>query len=85
MGSEMCIRDSDHFKEANKEIKIVNPISSELGVLRNSIFSNLVMHMSKNLDRGIKDLSIFEIGPILWFTTWSSEYSCLWFVGWEKI
>ncbi|MDA9753557.1 phenylalanine--tRNA ligase subunit beta, partial [Candidatus Pelagibacter sp.] len=28
-----------HFKEANKEIKIVNPISSELGVLRNSIFS----------------------------------------------
>ncbi len=57
---------NDHFKEANKEIKIVNPISSELGVLRNSIFSNLVMHMSKNLDRGIKDLSIFEIGPIFY-------------------
>ncbi|WP_075522177.1 phenylalanine--tRNA ligase subunit beta [Candidatus Pelagibacter communis] len=54
---------NDHFKESNKEIKIVNPISSELGVLRNSIFSNLVMYMSKNLDRGIKDLSIFEIGP----------------------
>ena len=50
----------------NKEIKIVNPISSELGVLRNSIFSNLVMYMSKNLDRGIKDLSIFEIGPIFY-------------------
>ncbi len=57
---------NDHFKEANKEIKIVNPISSELGVLRNSIFSNLVMHMSKNLDRGIKDLSIFEIGPVFY-------------------
>ena len=57
---------NDHFKEANKEIKIVNPISSELGVLRNSIFSNLVMYMSKNLDRGIKDLSIFEIGPIFY-------------------
>ena len=55
---------NDHFKGLNKEIKIINPISSELGVLRNSIFSNLIMYMSKNLDRGFKDLSIFEIGPI---------------------
>ena len=52
------------FKAKNKEIKIINPISSELGVLRNSIFSNLIMYMRKNLDRGFKDLSIFEIGPI---------------------
>ncbi len=55
---------NDHFKDKNKEIKIINPISSELGVLRNSIFSNLIMYLSKNLDRGFKDLSIFEIGPI---------------------
>ena len=55
---------NNYFKDKNKEIKIVNPISSELGVLRNSIFSNLIMYMSKNLDRGFKDLSIFEIGPI---------------------
>ncbi len=55
---------NEYFKGDNKEIKIINPISSELGVLRNSIFSNLIMYMSKNLDRGFKDLSIFEIGPI---------------------
>ena len=55
---------NDHFKDKNKEIKIVNPISSDLGVLRNSIFSNLIMYMNKNLDRGFKDLSIFEIGPV---------------------
>jgi phenylalanyl-tRNA synthetase beta chain len=55
---------NNHFKDKNKEIKIVNPISSELGVLRNSIFSNLIMYISKNLDRGFKDLSLFEIGPI---------------------
>ena len=55
---------NNHFKDTNKEIKIVNPISSELAVLRNSIFSNLIMYISKNLDRGFKDLSIFEIGPI---------------------
>ena len=51
------------FRGPKKEIQIVNPISSELNVLRSSIFSNLMMYMNKNLDRGFKDLSIFEIGP----------------------
>ncbi len=52
------------FREKKKEIKIVNPISTEIGVLRNSIFSNLIFHMHKNLNRDVKDLSLFEIGPI---------------------
>ena len=52
------------FREKKKEINIVNPISSEIGVLRNSIFSNLIFYMNKNLNRDIKDLSLFEIGPI---------------------
>ncbi len=51
------------FKSNMKNIKIVNPISSDLNVLRNSIFSNLILYLNKNLDRGIKDLSLFEIGP----------------------
>ena len=52
------------FKENNYEVKIVNPISSDLDVLRNSIFPNLMFYLKKNLDRGFKDLSLFEIGPI---------------------
>ena len=55
---------NDHFKGKYEDIRIVNPISSELNVLRNSIFSNLIIYVRKNLDRGFKDLSIFEIGPI---------------------
>jgi len=51
------------FIENNKEIKIINPISTDLNVLRSSIFSNLIIHLNKNLGRGFKDLSIFEIGP----------------------
>ncbi|MDC0927293.1 phenylalanine--tRNA ligase subunit beta, partial [Candidatus Pelagibacter ubique] len=43
--------------------KIINPISSDLNVLRSSIFSNLIIHLNKNLGRGFKDLSFFEIGP----------------------
>ncbi len=52
------------FSEEHKKIVIINPISSDLDVLRNSIFSNLVMHLVKNIDRGFKDVSMFEIGPI---------------------
>jgi len=57
---------NDYFRDTKKEIKIINPISSELGVLRNSIFSNLIRQINKNLDRGFKDLSVFEIGPIFY-------------------
>jgi phenylalanyl-tRNA synthetase beta chain len=55
---------NDLFREQKKSIKIVNPISSDLNVLRNSIFSNLIFYLSKNLDRGFKDVSLFEIGPV---------------------
>jgi len=55
---------NDLFKSDMKNIEIINPISSDLNVLRNSIFSNLATYLNKNLDRGIKDLSLFEIGPV---------------------
>ena len=35
-----------------------------MDVLRNSIFPNLMFYIKKNLDRGFKDISLFEIGPI---------------------
>jgi len=47
-----------------KEIKIFNPISSDLNVLRRSIFTNLLIHLKKNQDHGYEDLSLFEAGPI---------------------
>jgi len=51
------------FAQGEKEIKIFNPISSDLNVLRRSIFSNLAIHLKKNQDRGNEDLSLFEVGP----------------------
>ena len=51
------------FVKGEKEIKIFNPISSDLNVLRRSIFSNLAIHLKKNQDRGNVDLSLFEVGP----------------------
>ena len=31
--------------------------------MRTSIFSNLIIYLKKNQDRGYLDLSLFEIGP----------------------
>jgi len=50
--------------KGEKEIKIFNPISSDLDVLRRSIFSNLLIYLKKNQDRGYEDLSLFEVGPV---------------------
>ena len=52
------------FSKGEKEIEIFNPISSDLNVLRRSIFSNLAIHLKKNQDRGYDDISLFEIGPV---------------------
>ncbi|MBL6861222.1 MAG: phenylalanine--tRNA ligase subunit beta [Candidatus Pelagibacter bacterium] len=51
------------FAKGEKEIPIYNPISSDLDVLRRSVFSNLAIYLKKNQDRGYEDLSLFEIGP----------------------
>jgi len=52
------------FTKGETEIKILNPISSDLDVLRRSVFSNLIIHLKKNHDRGYEDLSFFEVGPV---------------------
>ena len=52
------------FNQGSEEIGILNPISSDLNVLRRSIFSNICLHLKRNQDRGYEDLGIFEVGPI---------------------
>ena len=52
------------FLNSKMSHKLINPISSDLGVLRSSIFSNLVEKVRENIDRGENNISLFEIGPI---------------------
>jgi phenylalanyl-tRNA synthetase beta chain len=52
------------FSKGESEIRIYNPISTDLNVLRRSIFSNLSIYLKKNQDRGHEDMSFFEIGPV---------------------
>ena len=55
---------NNFFLNSKKSNKLINPISSDLGVLRSSIFSNLVEKVRENIDRGENNISLFEIGPI---------------------
>ncbi|MEE2746720.1 MAG: phenylalanine--tRNA ligase subunit beta [Pseudomonadota bacterium] len=52
-----------YFGDAPNTIKLVNPISSDLDIMRPSLFPNLLVAAKKNADRGINDCSLFEVGP----------------------
>jgi len=52
------------FSELKNEIKLSNPISSDLDVLRSSLYSNLMIGAKKNIHRNFEDLMLFEIGPV---------------------
>ena len=52
------------FSELKTEIKLSNPISSDLDVLRSSLYSNLMISAKKNIHRNFEDLMLFEAGPV---------------------
>ena len=51
------------FSELSEEIKLSNPISTDLNVMRSSLYSNLMISAKKNIHRNFEDLMLFEIGP----------------------
>ena len=55
---------NQNFKENIPEVRIINPISADLDVLRSSLYPNLIHFLKKNIDRGFEDQSLFEIGPL---------------------
>ncbi|PIR38701.1 MAG: phenylalanine--tRNA ligase subunit beta [Alphaproteobacteria bacterium CG11_big_fil_rev_8_21_14_0_20_39_49] len=57
------------FGADSDELKLLNPISSDLDVMRPSILPNLLDAVARNNDRGHENLSFFEIGLIFENTT----------------
>jgi phenylalanyl-tRNA synthetase beta chain len=45
------------------ELTLVNPISADLDVMRPSLLPNLATAAQKNVDRGLGDVALFEVGP----------------------
>jgi len=45
------------------DLRLVNPISVDLGVMRPSLLPNLLSATGRNADRGTRDICLFEVGP----------------------
>ena len=50
------------FGGGQPELKLANPISSELSDMRPSLLPNLVAAVSRNMARGFADVALFEVG-----------------------
>ncbi|WP_337998001.1 phenylalanine--tRNA ligase subunit beta [Oleispirillum naphthae] len=61
--SFMDSRVAGAFGWSDPMLKVDNPISSELDVMRPSVLPNLVSAAARNAARGIADAALFEIGP----------------------
>ena len=48
------------------QIKILNPLSDDQGVLRTMLLPGLLENIKHNLNRQMNDLSFFEIGKVFW-------------------
>jgi len=51
------------FGGGQPELVLSNPISADLDCMRPSLLPNLIAASGRNVDRGAKDGSLFEIGP----------------------
>jgi phenylalanyl-tRNA synthetase beta chain len=56
--------DAKTFGGGNEALQLQNPISVELSEMRPSIIPNLLEAAQKNSNRGIKNIGLFEIGPV---------------------
>jgi len=59
MSSDLAAR----FAQVDPGLKLLNPIASDLDVMRPSILPNLIQAAGRNADRGYADATLFELGP----------------------
>ncbi len=52
-----------HFGGVADELRLLNPISADLDVMRPSLLPNLIAAAGRNADRGWADVGLFEVGP----------------------
>lgn len=62
--SFMSSKKADIYGLDYASLKVANPISSELDILRSSIIPNLVEAIEKNAKRSMVNSAFFEVGPV---------------------
>jgi len=61
--SFMSLKQAAYFGGVPESLKLLNPISADLDVMRPSILPNLLDAARRNAGRGLKDCALCEIGP----------------------
>ena len=61
--SFMSGRAAEAFSGSDAALRLVNPISADLDVMRPSVLPNLIQAAGRNADRGQRDAALFEVGP----------------------
>ena len=54
---------AEAFGGVDSGLRLVNPISSDLDVMRPSVLPGLAAAAARNADRGFADVALFEVGP----------------------
>ena len=62
--SFISAREAELFGGAQPELRLVNPISADLDMMRPSLLPGLVAAAKRNADRGYPDVALFELGPL---------------------
>ena len=62
--SFISAREAELFGGGKPELRLVNPISTDLDVMRPSLLPGLVAAIRRNADRGFPDTALFELGPL---------------------
>ena len=62
--SFMKDEDAVLFGGGDESLRLANPISADLNMMRPTILPNLLQATGRNLRRGATDLSFFEVGPV---------------------
>jgi phenylalanyl-tRNA synthetase beta chain len=55
---------AERFGGGQPALRLVNPISADLEVMRPSVLPNLLDAARRNADRGFPDIALFELGPL---------------------
>ncbi len=55
---------AERFGGGQAALRLVNPISADLDVMRPSVLPGLVEAARRNADRGIPDIALYEVGPL---------------------
>ena len=55
--------DARMFGATDDKLRLINPISADLDVMRPSVLPHLVAACGRNADRGLTDAGLFEVGP----------------------